>query len=314
METKLEHGQFLTVDEVDKLDLPTPPTHISQMNIPYLWELGYTGYGIKVAVIDTGCDINNPLIMNKVKALYNFSSDDDGDGENVTDYLLHGTHVATLIAGESYKNKVMGVAPDVDLYIYKAVSKDGIADYDNIAQAIYASAQSGVDIINISLAGEREAPQIHEAIKFAVNMNCSVVCASGNDGDGKLETTESLYPACYPEVIEVGSINDDNTVSVFSNTNSHIDCITNGENLLSGSVDGGFYVLSGTSQSAPLVSGVLALLKQWGKAEYGRDLLESELYALLLKNAKTLKGVSRLCQGHGMIRVDNLDSAGELNV
>jgi major intracellular serine protease len=60
-----------------------------------------------------------------------------------------------------------------------------------------------VRVLSLSLSD----PNLYEAIKRAVSHNISVVAASGNDGDGNLETNEYRYPGAFEEVIEVGAIN-----------------------------------------------------------------------------------------------------------
>lgn len=298
---KIKNGDYFKEETVRKMSLPTPPKHIIGMNIPYMWEHGYTGKGIKVAIIDTGCDINNKYIKDKIKFYCNMSDDDDRNEKIMNDYFGHGTHIAGLIASDSFEDKVIGIAPDVDLYIYKVVDKSGFADYDDIKRAINHCISMNVDIINISLGGTQEASQIHEVIKEAISCGISIVGSAGNNGDGNEDTIEMLFPSCYDEVIEVGSINDKNKISIFSNSNQFVDCVTYGENLLSLSHNGNFEVLTGTSQSAPLVTGTIALIKQWANEEYHRKLSETEIYSLLIKNTKSLSKTSRNQQGHGMI-------------
>lgn len=302
--SEVNHGDYFTKEEFDGLTLPTLPSYIENMNIPYMWGNGFKGKGIIVSVIDTGCDIENPLLKDRIIHKYNLT--DEGERDDVTDYIGHGTHVASLIAGETYKNgKFTGVAPEASLMIYKVIDKSGIADYDIIAQAIYASCQRGANIINISLGGNAEAPQIHEAIKMAMRMQVSVVGVSGNSGDGSGETTELLFPGCYEEVIQVGSMSKDLSISTFSNTNQFVDCVAEGENIIGCSLNGGFRALSGTSQSAPLVSGALALLMDWSNKEYKRSLSEVEIYSLLIKNTKSIPDIPRNSQGHGYIYLEH---------
>ena len=102
-------------------------------------------------------------------------------------------------------------------------------------------------------------------------------------------------------MIQVGSINDKFEISSFSNTNQFVDCVAMGEEVIGCSFNDGFRVLSGTSQSVPLVVGALALLMEWSKKEYGRRLSEVEIYSLLIKNTKSIENVSRNAQGHGYI-------------
>ena len=64
--SEIKHGDYFTKEEFDELTLPTPPAYIDQMNIEYMWENGFTGKDIKVAVIDTGCDVENHLLKDKI--------------------------------------------------------------------------------------------------------------------------------------------------------------------------------------------------------------------------------------------------------
>lgn len=300
----LEHGHGYTPEQVKKLKIPAPPIHIQQMNVPHMWEHGYTGKGSVIAILDTGCDIENPLIKDKIVHYCNLTEDDDSNSSIVTDYIGHGTHIATLIAGDNYDDKVMGVAPDAKLMIYKVIDRTGYSRYELIARGVYAAIQRGANVINMSLAGREPAPEIHEAIKMANKMGCSVVVAAGNDGDDKDKTIEIAYPGCYDECIQVGSIGNDGKIAKFSNSNPYIDCVANGNALLSSHLNGNFATLSGTSQSAPLVCGALALLREWATKEYKRKVSESELYGLLIKNTKSIPDTDRNAQGHGMVYLD----------
>lgn len=302
--TTLNDGEIYNKEDFDDLNIPTPPVYIKQMNVKHMWKNGYTGKGVKIAILDSGCAIENELLKDKIIHYCNMTKDDNGDDNIVTDYLGHGTHVAGLIAGNNFKDKFMGIAPDAELLIYKVIDKDGLASYDMIARGIYAAITRGVDLINISLAGKFEADEIHEAIKQANKMGVSVICSSGNGGDGSAETTELHFPGCYDEVIQVGAINDKKKMAKFSDSNLYVDCVAYGCNVLSTCVYDNFLVLSGTSQSAPLVTGAMALLKQYANEEYGRKLSEVEMYSLLVKNTKSLPNTDRRLQGHGYIYLD----------
>lgn len=88
-------------------------------------------------------------------------------------------------------------------------------------------------------------------------------CAAGNNGDGDSSTSEYSYPASYAEVIEVGAINENYLVEKFSNSNTTIDLVAPGRNIISTYMDNKLAIMSGTSMSAPYVSGSLALIKEW---------------------------------------------------
>lgn len=302
MDNKIVDGIY-GVDELEKMPFPTPPKHITNTNVECLWNKGISGKGVLVSVIDTGCDIENPLLKDKIIHKYNFTSDDDGDTTNVTDYLGHGTHVTSIICANTFLDKVMGIAPDVKVMIYKVVGKNGYCNYEDIALAVNASVDRGADIINISLGGATESPNIHEAIKRAVSMQASVVCSSGNGGDGDTNTVELSFPSCYTEVIEVGATDDDGNVTWFSNNNQFVDCVVDGTCIVGFNGDGAIKVATGTSQSTPIVTGILALLKEWSEKEYGKTLSEVEIYSLLLKNTVKIKDCPRIAQGHGYVKL-----------
>lgn len=298
---KLEQNAIYTKEELLELDLPKLPFHITQINANNMWKKGVTGKGITVGIIDTGCDINHFLLKGKIKRCVNLT--DEGENNDVTDTYGHGTHIAGIIASKNYKNIVKGVAPNVELVIYKVVDSSGRALLSNIAMAINDAAQTGVDILNISLSSPHDSPELYEAIKYAIRCQVSIVCSAGNNGDGNKDTSEIVFPACYEEVISVGATNQNNDCVAFSNTNQFVDCVASGVDILSTYPNDKFQVLSGTSQSAPIVVGALALLKEWSFKEYGRKLSEIELYGNLIKNTISIDGIDRNQQGNGYVRL-----------
>ncbi|MFQ5008631.1 serine protease [Clostridioides difficile] len=276
------------------------PYGIKQMNARRMWDEGYTGKNIVVGIIDTGCDISHPLLKGKIIGGANFSDDSNGNKNIYEDFNGHGTHVAGIIAASNYNNEVMGVAPDCKLLIAKALNKDGTGTYQSIINAINFAVNNKVDIISMSLGGNKDDKNLKNAVMQAVKNNISVVCAAGNNGDGDSSTSEYSYPASYAEVIEVGAINENYLVEKFSNSNTTIDLVAPGRNIISTYMDNKLAIMSGTSMSAPYVSGSLALIKEWAREEFERDLDEAELYAQLIKCTRAL-GIPRTEQGNGYL-------------
>ena len=276
------------------------PKGIINLNCEKLWNEGYTGEGIKIAVLDTGCDINHICLKDRIIDYKNFTF--EGDKNDVTDKRGHGTHVAGIIAGNRIKQGVTGVAPDCELIICKVISSHGGFDEDIIEALEYAIEQK-VDIINMSIGGAGIHKTMQDLIKKATELGISVVCAGGNYGDGRADTNELIYPGAFEEVIEVGAVDSNNMICKFSNSNDMIDVCSYGKGITSTFPNNRYAKLDGTSQATPHVSGVLALLKQKFKVEQGRIPTEMELYNELIKYTKQLEGVDKRLQGHGVVHI-----------
>ncbi|MEL3971621.1 S8 family peptidase [Rossellomorea oryzaecorticis] len=277
------------------------PKGVDLIQAPSLWKNGYKGNGITVAVLDTGCDVNHPDLKGKVKGYRNFTDDDDGAEDNVTDYSGHGTHVAGTIAANEDGQGVIGVAPLADLLVIKVLAGSrGSGKYDWIVNGIQYAIDQGADVISMSLGGPSDYDPLHEVIQRAVDANILVVCAAGNEGDSNSTTDEFSYPASYNEVISVGSIDLQRNSSYFTNSNNEVDLVAPGEKILS-TIPGDKYAkLSGTSMAAPHVSGALALIKQFEQASFARTLSETEIYAQLIKRTVPLNFPKTL-EGNGLL-------------
>lgn len=281
----------------DSIDY-TIPQSILLTNVKEMWDKGYFGNDIHIAVIDTGCDKNHYCINDRIVETKNFIN----NSNDVTDKVGHGTHVAGIIAANRSPKGITGIAPESKLHIYKVLDKNS-GGIEPIINAINYASEQNIDIINLSLGTNTYNEELKKAIDRVISKGISVVSASGNEAKGDNGSVDEIcYPAYFREVIEVGSINKDNNMSSFSNSNENMDLATYGGSILSLYPNNKFATTSGTSMATPLVSGALALLKQKFKAEFGRNPeCESELYAQLIKNTKTLPDVSRKLQGNGIL-------------
>ena len=274
------------------------PKGIIQMNCNKMWDNGYTGKGITIAVLDTGCDINHPCLKDRIKGVRNFTS---GGINDVSDANGHGTHVSGIIAGNRSKMGVTGVAPEAELLIVKVLGNDGTSSYNSIVRGIEYAIEQKVDIINMSLGGGRDYKPLKDIVKKAVDCGISVVVASGNNGDGRYDTDEKFYPAYYDEVIEVGAIDLFDNIASFSNSNDKMDVCAYGVEITSTYPNNRYARCSGTSQATPHVSGTLALLKQKFIIEQGREPSENELFQELLSHVSSFPNIDRRLQGNGKI-------------
>ncbi|MDF2035620.1 S8 family peptidase [Cytobacillus oceanisediminis] len=275
------------------------PNGVELIQAPNIWN-ETKGKGIKVAVLDTGCDLSHPDLKDRITGGRNFTDDDNSDPNIFKDYNGHGTHVAGTIAAHENDAGVIGVAPEADLLIVKVLNKDGSGQYEWIINGIHYAIEQNADIISMSLGGPADVPELHDAIKAAVKKNILVVCAAGNEGDGDDSTDEFAYPGCYNEVISVGAINLERDSSEFTNSHNEIDLVAPGEEILSTFLNGKYATLSGTSMSAPHVSGALALIKDLANKQFERKLSEPELYAQLIRRTVPL-GNSPKLEGNGLV-------------
>lgn len=256
-----------------------------QSHIDVLWDKGYTGKRVKVGIVDTGIlasDITR--IKKNIVCGHNFSLDGSGRN-NITSNTYHGFAVASL---------VLSVAPKAKLVIAKVLTDKGMGTPKRTAQGIRYCINKKCDIINCSIAGPMDS-DLEDAINEAYDKGIIVVAATGNDGRKRLS-----YPASYLNCLSIGSINKSLDISSFSNYNVFITMVAPGEDLIF-DINGEKIKDSGTSFSAPLVSGALALLKEKLKIELGRKPKYNELYNELIKNCVTVNNIDRVKQGHGYL-------------
>ena len=270
------------------------PTGVNMINAPLMWNKGYTGDGVKVAILDSGC-IQHPDLINNIIGGKNFTT--EGSETDYNDLDGHGTHVAGIIAGNG---KVMGVAPNAKLLILKVLDKSGRGNCQGLYDAINYAIEQKVDVINMSLGISINVNEIHTILKKAVDNNICVVCACGNEGDGKAFTDEYSYPAGYNEAISVGAIDNARVNAVFTNSNKEVDLVAHGVNVISTHLNNGYCSMSGTSQATPHVTGALALLKEYYRKTFEKEPTEVELYAQLIKRTVELN-LDRKLQGQGML-------------
>ena len=207
-----------------------------------------TGENTLVAVIDNGIDASHPLFADRVSPDgYDFVQGDSDPAEVEGIHYGHGTFVSGL---------VVLTAPDCMILPVRAFNEDGIGQEFAVIQAIYWAIDHGADVINMSFGTPTSCPALADAISAAALAGVVMVAPSGNEISG-----EPMYPAAYRGVVAVSSIDTLEVIASFSNYGSYIDLCAPGVLLYSalpGDYQWGYW--SGTSFSAPLVSGTAALI------------------------------------------------------
>jgi serine protease AprX len=267
-----------------------------------LWDRGFTGTGVGVAVIDSGiagdlvdfrgADGRSRVVAN---AITSAGATKAGDG------LGHGTHVAGIIAGNSFNRApsdplygdYVGVAPDVNLVAVKAADEQGnstVLDVINGIQFVVDHKdQFNIRVLNLSLS--TDTPQSYRtdpldaAVEYAWSRGIVVVAASGNRG--RAPDAVQYAPGNDPFVISVGGSDESGdygkgALAYWSSTGRTQDGFLKPEVLAPGAhivstlapdsafqylcpaciVGGAYFKAGGTSMAAPVVAGAVALLLQ----------------------------------------------------
>ncbi|MFM8980308.1 MAG: S8 family peptidase [Planctomycetia bacterium] len=217
-------------------------------------QTGTTGAGVKVAVVDTGIDLDHPDLAANVKTGVNYTgaSPDDDNG--------HGSHVAGTIAAVDNTIGVIGVAPGASLYPVKVLDRRGSGYLSDVAAGIDWCRNNGIHIANMSLGGSSSTSTLDTACSNAKNAGVLLVAAAGNSGDGNTSTTETSYPAAYDSVLSVGAVDSLDRLASFSNSGAYVDLAAPGVSVYSTTKGASYATYNGTSMASPHVAGVAALV------------------------------------------------------
>lgn len=224
------------------------------------------GEGIKVCILDTGCDHKDISVFKSI----NFSDSDKKDGHG------HGTWVGgTMVAN----GDLIGIAPKSQLHVAKILNDDGSGNWDWLYKGLEWGYQEGCQVVNISAGGD--APdsvrdKMDPLLKEMAGKNVLIICAAGNEGDIHIYPANSLY------TLAVGAVNRKIQRAEFSNFGPRMLMMCPGVDLLGCWVDDKYAKATGTSMAAPFGAGVATLAKNL------RNLGLTELIAWLALTSKDL--------------------------
>jgi subtilisin family serine protease len=247
---------------------------------------GVTGSGI-VAVIDTGVDVNHPVLVPVLLPGYDFTRNQPGASEwldwplqNATGSqggnsqgavqqssaaildqssaaILDGQPCAAFGHGTMTSGLVHLAAPTAKILPLKAFTANGTGYLSNIIAALYYAVQHKANVVNMSFDLSAPSPALSQAVSYANRANVVLVAAAGNES-----TSARVYPAAINGyVMGVASTTDWDARSSFSNYGSaDVWIAAPGEYVISTFPGGSYAAASGTSFSSPLVAGTAALL------------------------------------------------------
>ncbi|MEU9888340.1 S8 family serine peptidase [Sphaerisporangium sp. NPDC051011] len=247
---------------------------LDALNAEQAWQVT-RGAGVTVAVIDSAVDAQVPELAGKVTVGPDLRSDTyDGAAPPVG---VHGTAMASLIAGSGRDGGLTGLAPDASILSipvltdqpeYQLVNPDdglGAPAETPISRAMRYATDNGARVISMSLGEYVPQRADRQAVAYALEQGVVLVAAVGNDGDSvaarKYGTSFWSFPAGFAGVIGVGAVDRLGKHAAFSSDNLSVLVGAPGVAVPAVKAGGGYVLLEGSSVSTALVSGVVALIK-----------------------------------------------------
>lgn len=236
----------------------------SMIQAPGAWNSGYTGKGVKVAVLDTGIANHSELsVVGRKDFITN--------GGTASDVHGHGTAVAGVIASKSNNAGIIGVAPSVQLYAVKIMGDNGSGSLSTAIAAIDWCIANGIQIANLSLGIDYSKLSSTDQAFFtdfinnvgqkALANNLLLVAAAGNDGNAT-GIDNMAIPARGNGFLGVGAVDSNKNLASFSSIGPNMDVVAPGVNIKTLGTSNNYVYKSGTSFSAPNVAGIAALYKE----------------------------------------------------
>ncbi|MFF2412498.1 S8 family serine peptidase [Streptomyces sp. NPDC058092] len=297
---------------------------VPQIGAPEAWAKGFDGKGAKVAVLDTGADLNNADITSRITASQSFVP-----GEAVQDGHGHGTHVASTIAGSGANSggTYKGVAPGADLLVGKVLANAGSGPVSGILEGMDWAVAQGADVVSMSLGAKATAPGGDVLTNAVDSLSASsgtlFVIAAGNDGKDGQSTLGT--PGIADAALTVGAVDKSDALASFSSRGPRLgdmkikpEITAPGVNIVAARaagttmgtpVDAHYTAASGTSMATPHVAGAAAILAQH-HPDWSGERIKEELTA----HSKKSDNYTPYQQGYGRVDIPAaLDPALDLS-
>lgn len=296
------------LNELTKIQLDKS---VPQIGAPAAWSRGYDGSNVKVAVLDSGIDATHPDLADRIAEVVDFTNSPKGP----VDEHGHGTHVASTIAGTGKASDGLrrGVAPGAKLLIGRVCGPDGSCSSDAIIAGMEWAAQSGADVVNMSLGGQPSdgTDALSKAVnKLSLDYGTLFVIAAGNNGP-TAKTVGS--PGAADEALTVAAVDKSDQMAAFSSRGPRVGdggakpdiaapgvaiAAARAKGTAMGTIVDDYYTsASGTSMATPHMAGAAAIIAQQHPDFTGR-----QIKALLMATAKDL-GHDLYAQGAGRVDV-----------
>ncbi|MDG5760465.1 S8 family serine peptidase [Natronococcus sp. A-GB1] len=285
---------FYTPDDPQYGDQYAP----QQVNCEGAWETTLGDSDVTISIVDQGIQYDHPnLEENMDDSVSDFGENFAGSGSDpypVSEGEDHGTHVGGIAAGVTDNGTGHAGISNCSMLSARALDDSGGGSLSDIADAIQWSADQGAEIINLSLGGGGYSSTMDDACQYAFDAGSLPIAAAGNDHGGSVS-----YPAAYDTVVAVSSLDENESLSSFSNTGPEIELAAPGSNVLSAVNWDDYDEYSGTSMASPVAAGVAGLALSAHEGLSNEDLRDH------LRATAVDIGLPEDEQGSGRVDADN---------
>jgi hypothetical protein len=288
---------------------------LGSINAANIYADGLAGLGVKVAVIDTGVDLDHPdLVGNIATGGFDYlDMDSNANPSGQGSSMSHGTHIAGIIAGRKDGVGMHGVAYDASILAFRAGNSDGDLFGSAIVNSINDAIGKGAKVINASFGGGSFDSTTANAWKNAYNNDIITVHAAGNDGNAEVDfgakiPSQTGYGDLANGLIAVVAVDSSNNIASYSNrcgASKNWCMAAPGSGIYStvstddNNYAGNYANFDGTSMATPHVSGAVALLRSKWPSKTA-----TEITTILYDTATDL----------GVVGVDDIYGRGLLNL
>ena len=217
--------------------------NITHVKANQVWDLGYTGQGVTVAVIDTGVNFSHIDLADHLwdggEEYPNHGYNTLEDSHNVSDGFGHGTHCAGVVCGDGTSGTQTGIAPNATLMCIKVMDDTGYGNATSISAGMEFAIEHGADVLNMSLGIPFASAAVREMLRGAcVNaLQCGIAAAVAVGNDGQLQISFPVPnnvrvpggcppPWIHPDqasntgelscVVAIGAVNYNDEIAYFS--------------------------------------------------------------------------------------------------
>lgn len=254
--------------------------HLAKIAAPAAWDVTTGSNTVIIAVLDTGIQMNHPDLQGRILPGWDYVNNDSDPSDD------HGHGTATAGTAAAIGNNsvgVTGVAVNAKILPFKVLNASNYGYYSAWSSAIMKAADQGARVINMSMGGTTSSSTLQSAVNYAWSKGSIVVVSAGNSGN-----STPTYPAACTNALAVSATNSSDSRTSWSNYGSYVRISAPGEGILTTHLGGGYAGWSGTSFSAPIVSGVAALI-----AAHRPELSNTDIVNAILQGADDLGTAGR---------------------